>query len=194
MPSWTSPRVSARTFPISRVMARAIRSLRCTSKSPTRCSTSPRIGAGVLDHWANPRWADATARVTSSGPDRGKQPITSSHSAGLRFSKYAPVRGATHSPAMKFLKFSGMGGAGCWALGVRPWGSTRQRHVGAQPQRLRPGADARQYFPGHEKNPPDDEDLRHDVGEAEAPLPGCEAGPQPGGDHGGRAQQVEDQP
>src|SRR5437763_15428915 len=167
-------------------MARAISSLRWTSRTPTRCSTSPRIGAGVLDHCANPRWADATARVTSSGPERGKQPITSSESAGLRFSKYAPVRGATHSPAMKFLKFSGM-------LGVRSWVSARQRHVRAQPQRFRLGAEARQDFPRHEENPPDDEDLGDHMGDAEAPLPGRNARPQPRGDHGGHAQQVKDQ-
>src|SRR3989441_770624 len=101
-------------------MARAITSLRCTSRSPTRCSTSPRIGAGVRLQVAKPRWADATARATSSGPERGKQPITSSQSAGLRFSKYAPVVGATQSPAMKFLKFSGIGsGVGCQGLSVQ---------------------------------------------------------------------------
>src|SRR2546422_8344615 len=172
-------------------MARAIASLRWTSRSPTRCSTSPRIGAGVLDHWANPRLADATARATSSGPERGKQPITSSQSAGLRFSKYAPVRGATHSPAMKFLKFSGMS-----VLGVRceVGVSARQRHVGTQPQGGRLVADARQYFPRQEENPPDDEDLRDHVCEAEASFPGRNAGPQPRGDHGGHAQEIEDQP
>src|SRR5690242_8497223 len=155
-------------------MARATSSLRWTSKSPTRCSTSPRIGAGVLDHWANPRLADAMARVTSSGPERGKQPITSSQSAGLRFSKYAPVRGATHSPAMKFLKFSGMVGVGC-----RVTVSARQWYVGAQPQGCRLVADARQHFPRQKENPPDDEDLRNHVGEAEASLPGRNAGPHP---------------
>src|SRR6266446_2335556 len=71
---------------------------------PTRCSTCPRIGAGVLDHCAKPRLADAIARFTSSGPERGKRPMTSFQSAGLRLSKYSPVEGTTQSPAMKFLK------------------------------------------------------------------------------------------
>src|SRR5437763_623059 len=89
-------------------MARAMASLRSTSRSPTRCSTSPRTGAGALDHCANPRWADATARATSSGPERGQQPMTSSRSAGLRFSTYAPVAGATHWPPTQSLKLSAL--------------------------------------------------------------------------------------
>src|SRR6266550_4819706 len=138
---------------------------------------APRTGA----YFENRNPADSDAVIgcfTSSGPERGKQPITSSESAGLRFSKYAPVRGATHSPAMKFLKFSGM--------------SARQRHVRAQPQGFRLGAETRQDFPRHEENPPDDEDLGDHMGEAEAPLPRRNARPQRRGDHGGHAEQVED--
>src|SRR5213592_514858 len=82
-------------------------SLRSTKSCPTRCSTCPRIGAGVLDHCAKPRLADATARFKSSGPERGKRPMTSFQSAGLRFSKYSPVDGTTQSPAMKFLNSAG---------------------------------------------------------------------------------------
>src|SRR2546426_842385 len=108
MPSCTSPRVSASTFPISRVIARAICSLRSTSSWPTRCSTWPRTGAGVFDQRANPRCAEAIARCMSVGVERGNNPIRSFWSAGLRFSKYSPLVGAAHSPAMKFLKCSGI--------------------------------------------------------------------------------------
>src|SRR6266853_575411 len=82
-------------------------SLRLTSSWPTRCRTWPRMGAGVLDHCAKPRLAEAIARFKSSGPERGKRPITSFQSAGLRFSKYSPVEGTTQSPAMKFLNSGG---------------------------------------------------------------------------------------
>src|SRR2546430_12096006 len=43
----------------------------------SRCSTCPRIGAGVLDHRANPRLADVIARFRSSGPERKKRPMRS---------------------------------------------------------------------------------------------------------------------
>src|SRR5207247_950430 len=78
----------------------------------------------------------ATARATSSGPERGKQPMTSFQSAGLRFSKYAPVVGTTHSPAMKFLKLSAISRQ----PSARGWGWD----IGTQPQRRRVGTDARQ--------------------------------------------------
>src|SRR5690242_7565073 len=194
MPSCTSPRVSASTLPISRVIASAICSFRCTSRSPTRWSTSPRSGAGVLDHCAKPRLADSTARATSSGPDRGKQPMTSFQSAGLRFSKYAPVRGPTHSPAMKFLKFSGMGnqesGVRCLVSSVL----TGLRNVGAQPRGLRFGADAREHFPRHQEDAPDDEDLRDDVGKSKPSPPRRNACPHAGGDDRRYAQEVEHHP
>src|SRR2546423_14160394 len=140
-------------------MARAMASLRSTSRSPTRCNTSPRTGAGVLDQSANPRWADATARATSSGPERGKQPMASSRSAGLRFSKYAPVAGATHWPPMKFLKFSVMGGVRGRGSGVRGQGSAWLRNVRAQPYGLGRGADAGQHFPREQQDTPDDQHL-----------------------------------
>ena len=47
MPSWTSPRASARTLPISRVIARASRSLCWAMSAPKRYRISPRFGAGV---------------------------------------------------------------------------------------------------------------------------------------------------
>ncbi len=104
MPSCTSPRVSASGLPISRVMRSARSSLRCVRRSPTRRRTSPRAGAGVRFQRAKPRTALATARSTSACPERGKRPIRSRVSAGLRFSKWAPVEGSTHCPSMKFWK------------------------------------------------------------------------------------------
>src|SRR5688572_17083897 len=103
MPSCTSPAVSFRTLPISRVIAREISSLRVARISPARRITSPRNGAGVRRQTSNPRFADSTARSRSSAFDRGQDPITSFGSAGLRFSKYSPLAGATHSPAIRFL-------------------------------------------------------------------------------------------
>jgi len=47
MPSCTSPRVSMRIFPISRVIARASSSLRARMISPARNTISARRGAGV---------------------------------------------------------------------------------------------------------------------------------------------------
>src|SRR5207237_7751983 len=105
--------------------------------------TRPRIGAGVLDHCANPRLADATARSRSSAPERGNRPITSFQSAGLRFSKWSPVAGATHSPAMKFLNVS--------VIGVL-------RRLGTKPRAALSGiADAREHDAHHQYEPPDDE-------------------------------------
>src|SRR5690606_38200827 len=56
----------------------------------------------------NPARAELTARSTSSAPDSGHSPIRSLRSAGLRFSKYSPVEGSTHSPPMKLRNFSAM--------------------------------------------------------------------------------------
>jgi hypothetical protein len=108
MPSCTSPPVSATTLPISRVIASAMSAFLAVSRSPTRRSTSPRTGAGVRDQVRNPSRAERTAASTSSAPESGKQPIRSVVSAGLRFSKYRPVLGATHLPAMKLRKFVAM--------------------------------------------------------------------------------------
>ena len=65
--------------------------------------TSPRAGAGVILHSANPRFALATARSRSDAPDSGKVPMRSFRSAGFRFSKYSPESGGTQAPAMKLL-------------------------------------------------------------------------------------------
>src|SRR6202022_3515930 len=98
-----SPRVSVRGFPISRVIASAISSLRLVMMSPTTRSTSPRPGAGVRRHLAKPRVALSTARSTSRLSDKGNLPMTSPRSAGFRLSKYSPDSGPTHLPAMKLL-------------------------------------------------------------------------------------------
>src|SRR6266850_5107990 len=161
MPSCTSPRVSASTLPISRVIARAIASLRSTSRSPTRCSTCPRIGAGVLDHWAKPRLADSIAFSMSAGPERGNRPITSFQSAGLRFSKYSPVEGATHSPAMKFLKVSAISdqtsAVGCDLRG----------RLGTEPDGLRAAVpDPGKHGGYRQHRAPEQDQQRKDVGEA----------------------------
>jgi hypothetical protein len=50
IPSWTSPRASLRTLPISRVMARASRSLCWAINAPNAYRISPRLGAGVRAH------------------------------------------------------------------------------------------------------------------------------------------------
>ncbi len=81
-------------------MASAISRFRAAMRSPTFRSTSPRCGAGTFRHASKPRLADSTAFSTSSAPEAGNRPRTSSHRAGLRFSPYSPVVGATHSPAM----------------------------------------------------------------------------------------------
>ena len=46
--SWTSPRASLSTLPISWVMIRASSSLRCSSRMPARKQISPLVGAGVF--------------------------------------------------------------------------------------------------------------------------------------------------
>src|SRR5207237_869937 len=90
--SWTSPRASAITLPISRVISCATSSLWSISSWPKRKRISPRRGAGKRRHSSNAARAAATARSTSSAPERGKTPI-SSPVAGLRVSQ-----GLLHQP------------------------------------------------------------------------------------------------
>src|SRR5215472_13614388 len=103
MASCTSPRVSARTLPISRVMSRAWSSLRSISISAARKTISARRGAGTRRHLTKARLAASTAALTSSLFDFWKMPTRSRVSAGLRFSKVSPVEESTHSPSIKFL-------------------------------------------------------------------------------------------
>ena len=119
---------------------------------------APRSGAGVRRHVSKPCLAAATARSRSSAPERGNRPMRSLWRAGLRFSKYWPVAGSTHSPPMKFLKVSAMVGFGS----DRVRGSDRARsgdrramqsssRAGARPPRI-PGIleDARVAAAGHD--------------------------------------------
>src|SRR6266576_2486954 len=107
MASWTSPRVSARTLPISRVMSFENSSLRCSSSSAARNKTSARFGAGTSRHALYASFAAATATSTSSCVEDTNIPINSPVFAGLRFSYALPLRDSTHSPLMKFLNSRG---------------------------------------------------------------------------------------
>ena len=66
MPSWTSPRASARTLPISRVIARASRSLCSAMSAPKAYRISPRFGAGVRRHIGKAVSAALIASATSA--------------------------------------------------------------------------------------------------------------------------------
>ncbi len=101
IPSCTSPRVSTSTLPISRVMARAIVSLRSRISSPARNTISARLGAGTSRQDRYARRAASTASPTSSGPEAGNSPRTSPF-AGLRLQKVPPPRAATQRPPIEF--------------------------------------------------------------------------------------------
>ena len=68
MASWTSPRASSRTLPISAVMADARRSLCCASSAPKAYRISPRRGAGVARQPGKAVSAARTAAATSAAP------------------------------------------------------------------------------------------------------------------------------
>jgi hypothetical protein len=101
MPSWTSPLASAMTLPISRVIARASRSLWRAMSSANRYMTSPRLGAGVARQAGKAVSAALIAIATSAGPPAWKRPMTSRRSAGLTLSNVSPLTPSTQSPAMK---------------------------------------------------------------------------------------------
>ena len=101
MASWTSPRASSRTLPISRVMWRAMRSLCSASRAAKRYRISPRRGAGVARHAGNARPAAATAAATSDASEAANVPTTSRSSAGLREMNVPPRSAGRHSPSMK---------------------------------------------------------------------------------------------
>src|ERR1700731_1823083 len=107
MASCTSPRVSARTLPISRVMSFENSSLRCSNNSAPRNKISARFGAGTSRHDLYASLAASTAASTSSLVEDTNIPINSSVFAGLRFSYAFPLRDSTHSPLIKFLKIRG---------------------------------------------------------------------------------------
>src|SRR3990170_3514327 len=99
--SWTSPRASLRTFPISMVTSRESASLRASIISAARNRISARRGAGVARQRGYASAAAATASATSSGPESGKEPIASPV-AGFSRSKRLSLFGGDHLPAMKF--------------------------------------------------------------------------------------------
>ena len=103
--SWTSPPASAFTFPISCVIRSVRAAFSCSSRRARRKRISPRFGAGTSRQSANASLATATARSTSSAPERGNTPMVSPF-AGLVLSKVSPEAASTHSPPMKFLKVS----------------------------------------------------------------------------------------
>src|SRR4051812_48997305 len=84
--SCTSPPASALTFPISRVIRSVSSSFASRTSSAKRKRISPRRGAGTRRQSSYAAFADATARPTSSGVDRGNVPIRSPV-AGLLDSK-----------------------------------------------------------------------------------------------------------
>src|SRR5271168_2345367 len=101
--SCTSPRVSASTLPISRVISRDNSSFRFSSNSAARYKISARFGAGTSRHVLYASVAASTAASTSAAPDDTNIPTSSSVFAGLRFSYASPPFGSTHSPLIKFL-------------------------------------------------------------------------------------------
>src|ERR1700722_18935796 len=103
MASCTSPRVSASTLPISRVMSRAYCSLRCWRRMAALTRISARLGAGTRRQEAKAFFAAATARSTSSGPEAGKVPTMSSWSAGLTFCRVLPLFAGSHWPPIRLL-------------------------------------------------------------------------------------------
>src|ERR1700720_280298 len=105
--SCTSPRDSARTLPISRVMSLENSSLCCSSNSAARYKISARLGAGTSRQLLYASLAASTAAFTSSELEDTNMPTSSSVLAGLRFSYTLPLRDSTHSPLIKFLKTRG---------------------------------------------------------------------------------------
>jgi hypothetical protein len=101
MPSWTSPRASAKTLPISRVIARESRSLCSAISAPKRYMISPRLGAGIRRQAGRASSAARMAAAASAALDAAKVAITSRVSAGLRDSKVLPLSAGRHSPPMK---------------------------------------------------------------------------------------------
>jgi hypothetical protein len=75
--SCTSPRVSSRTLPISRVMSRASASLRSARRLAARNRISARRGAGTRRHRVYAAFAAATARSASAAVDWGNTPMRS---------------------------------------------------------------------------------------------------------------------
>src|SRR5215218_2943823 len=121
-PSWTWPRASARTLPISRVIARARRSFCSALSAPKRYRISPRFGAGVAFHAGVAISAARMAIATSAALPAWKRPTTSRVSAGLTDSNVSPDTPPTHRPAMN--SWYVVGSAATWVIGCssdRTW-------------------------------------------------------------------------
>jgi hypothetical protein len=99
-PSCTSPRVSIRILPISRVAARASSSFRWAIKPPSLKSSSPRLGAGVSCQARIAPRAAWTAASTSSGPESGNSP-SAAPVAGFRFVNVRPDLAGIQRPPIK---------------------------------------------------------------------------------------------
>ena len=104
MASCTSPRVSLRTLPISRVMSRANCSLRSAISWAARNSISARTGAGTRRQLfvGARRRLDRRFDITRAS-DSWNTPMRSSVFAGLRFSNVSPPPEGTQRPSMKLL-------------------------------------------------------------------------------------------
>ena len=98
MPSWTSPRASGSTLPISCVISRERSSLRSRISSATLKRISARFGAGTRRQLSKAAFADSTARSASAVVDSAKTPI-SSPVAGFTSSTRSAL--SAHAPSMK---------------------------------------------------------------------------------------------
>src|SRR3981189_566654 len=107
MASCTSPRASARTLPISRVMSLENSSLHWRRSPAARKRIAAPLGPGTSRHVLYASFAASTATSTSSSVEDTNIPINSSVFAGWRFSYAFPLRDSTHSPLIKFLKIRG---------------------------------------------------------------------------------------
>src|SRR6185312_1317072 len=95
------PRASDRTLPISRVIARARRSLCSAMRWANANMISPRLGPGVRCHIGRAAHAALSAIATSAAVPCWNRPMMSRRSAGLRLSNVLPLVESVHSPAMK---------------------------------------------------------------------------------------------
>ncbi len=101
MPSWTSPRASVRTLPISRVMSWASSSFLSSRILPARAKISALAGTGVRAHSGWAASAAWTASSMSRAPPLAKCPTTSARRAGLTESKVCSPWASRHSPATR---------------------------------------------------------------------------------------------
>ena len=91
MASCTSPRVSASTLPISRVMSRAYFSLFWTRMCRREAEFRPAWAREPAARWRRPVWPRQRLRPRLQRARTGNAPMTSEWSAGLRFSMVLPL-------------------------------------------------------------------------------------------------------